>query len=153
MLLWAPWWALHGAPLTELSGDQDFQLFLQRNLEFTRKIRGDVAALQRLVVSPARCRGGMAATARSQIRGPPPCPYQHRRARSQQCPLHCPRLSPGVLGHPPGTCDPPGYTTATPPSPQHRLHSRVPQPRDGMLGVLGVSGSSGILTLSPLSTV
>ncbi|XP_071433660.1 granulocyte colony-stimulating factor [Pithys albifrons albifrons] len=48
-LLWAPWWALHGAPLPELSGDQDFQLFLQRNLEFTRKIRGDVAALQRVV--------------------------------------------------------------------------------------------------------
>ncbi|NWI76706.1 MGF factor, partial [Dryoscopus gambensis] len=49
VLLWAPWWALHGAPLTELSGDQDFQLFLRRNLEFTRKIRGDVAALQRVV--------------------------------------------------------------------------------------------------------
>ncbi|NXS25123.1 MGF factor, partial [Mystacornis crossleyi] len=49
VLLWAPWWALHGAPLTELSGDQDFQLFLQRNLEFTLKIRGDVAALQRVV--------------------------------------------------------------------------------------------------------
>ncbi|NXK87479.1 MGF factor, partial [Formicarius rufipectus] len=45
----APWWALHGAPLPELSGDQDFQLFLQRNLEFTGKIRGDVATLQRLV--------------------------------------------------------------------------------------------------------
>uniref|UniRef100_A0A8D2PNK9 Colony stimulating factor 3 n=1 Tax=Zosterops lateralis melanops TaxID=1220523 RepID=A0A8D2PNK9_ZOSLA len=45
----APWQALHGAPLMELSGDQDFQLFLQRNLEFTRKIRGDVAALQRVV--------------------------------------------------------------------------------------------------------
>ncbi|NXW75014.1 MGF factor, partial [Hirundo rustica] len=49
VLLWAPWRVLHGAPLTELSGDQDFQLFLQRNLEFTRKIRGDVAALQRVV--------------------------------------------------------------------------------------------------------
>ncbi|NXE02469.1 MGF factor, partial [Chaetorhynchus papuensis] len=49
VLLWAPWQALHGALLTELSGDQDFQLFLQRNLEFTRKIRGDVAALQRVV--------------------------------------------------------------------------------------------------------
>ncbi|NWV70896.1 MGF factor, partial [Malurus elegans] len=49
VLLWAPWRALHGAPLTELSGDQDFQLFLQRNLEFTRKILGDVAALQRVV--------------------------------------------------------------------------------------------------------
>ncbi|NXO23855.1 MGF factor, partial [Cisticola juncidis] len=49
LLLWAPWRALHGAPLTELSGDQDFQLFLQRNLEFTRKIRGDVAALQRVL--------------------------------------------------------------------------------------------------------
>ncbi|NWI94363.1 MGF factor, partial [Pitta sordida] len=48
-LLWAPWWALHGAPLPELSGDQDFQLFLQRNLEFTRKILGDVAALQHVV--------------------------------------------------------------------------------------------------------
>lgn len=65
MLLWR---ALHGAPLTELSGDQDFQLFLQRNLEFTRKIRGDVAALQRVVVSPTRCGGGMAAAVRSQIR-------------------------------------------------------------------------------------
>lgn len=51
------WRALHGAPLTELSGDQDFQLFLQRNLEFTRKIRGDVAALQRVVVSPTCCGG------------------------------------------------------------------------------------------------
>lgn len=68
MLLWAPWQALHGAPLTELSGDQDFQLFLQRNLEFTRKIRGDVAELQSLVVSPTHCGRGMAATARSQIR-------------------------------------------------------------------------------------
>uniref|UniRef100_A0A8C5TSI3 MGF factor n=1 Tax=Malurus cyaneus samueli TaxID=2593467 RepID=A0A8C5TSI3_9PASS len=47
VLLWAPWRTLHGAPLAELSGDQDFQLFLQRNLEFTRKILGDVAALQR----------------------------------------------------------------------------------------------------------
>uniref|UniRef100_A0A8C3JJV0 Colony stimulating factor 3 n=1 Tax=Calidris pygmaea TaxID=425635 RepID=A0A8C3JJV0_9CHAR len=46
-LLWAPWWALDGAPLGELSGDQDFQLFLHKNLEFTRKIKGDVAALQR----------------------------------------------------------------------------------------------------------
>ncbi|NWH99066.1 MGF factor, partial [Tichodroma muraria] len=49
VLLWAPWRALHGAPLMELSGDQDFQLFLQRNLEFTLKIRGEVAALQRMV--------------------------------------------------------------------------------------------------------
>ncbi|NWH61253.1 MGF factor, partial [Geococcyx californianus] len=48
-LLWAPWWALDGAPLAELSGDQDFQLFLHKNLEFTRKIKGDVAALQRVV--------------------------------------------------------------------------------------------------------
>ncbi|KAI1230336.1 hypothetical protein IHE44_0010303, partial [Lamprotornis superbus] len=56
------WRVLHGAPLTELSGDQDFQLFLQRNLEFTRKIRGDVAALQRMVVSPTCCGGEMAAT-------------------------------------------------------------------------------------------
>ncbi|KAM6233535.1 granulocyte colony-stimulating factor [Spheniscus humboldti] len=48
-LLWAPWQALHGAPLVELSGDQDFQLFLHKNLEFTRKIKGDVAALQRVV--------------------------------------------------------------------------------------------------------
>lgn len=50
-LLGAPWRALHGAPLAELSGDQDFQLFLHKNLEFTRKIKGDVAALQRVVVS------------------------------------------------------------------------------------------------------
>ncbi|NXX86887.1 MGF factor, partial [Urocolius indicus] len=48
-LLWAPWRVLHGAPLAELSGDQDFQLFLHKNLEFTRKIKGDVAALQRVV--------------------------------------------------------------------------------------------------------
>ncbi|KAF1561798.1 Myelomonocytic growth factor, partial [Eudyptes schlegeli] len=48
-LLWAPWQALHGAPLVELSGDQDFQLFLHKNLEFTRKIKGDVAALQHVV--------------------------------------------------------------------------------------------------------
>ncbi|KFO69401.1 Myelomonocytic growth factor, partial [Cuculus canorus] len=56
-LLWAPWRALDGAPLAELSGDQDFQLFLHKNLEFTRKIKGDVAALQRVVVSPG-CRAG-----------------------------------------------------------------------------------------------
>ncbi|XP_029877835.1 granulocyte colony-stimulating factor [Aquila chrysaetos chrysaetos] len=48
-LLWAPWRALHGAPLAELSGDHGFQVFLQKNLEFTRKIKGDVAALQRVV--------------------------------------------------------------------------------------------------------
>ncbi|NXY82067.1 MGF factor, partial [Alcedo cyanopectus] len=48
-LLWAPWWALQGAPLAELSGEQDFQLFLHKNLEFTRKIKGDVAALQSVV--------------------------------------------------------------------------------------------------------
>ncbi|NXN91704.1 MGF factor, partial [Rhinopomastus cyanomelas] len=48
-LLWAPWRVLQGAPLAELSGDQDFQLFLHKNLEFTRKIRGDVAALQRVL--------------------------------------------------------------------------------------------------------
>jgi len=63
-LLWAPWRALDGAPLAELSGDQDFQLFLQKNLEFTRKIKGDVAALQRAVVSPGcRGRGGRRARA------------------------------------------------------------------------------------------
>ncbi|XP_068775004.1 granulocyte colony-stimulating factor [Struthio camelus] len=45
----ALWRALHGAPLPEFSGDQDFQLFLRKNLEFTRKIKGDVAALQRAV--------------------------------------------------------------------------------------------------------
>ena len=57
-LLWAPWRALHGAPLAELSGDQDFQLFLHKNLEFTRKIKGDVAALQRVVVSAGHRGGG-----------------------------------------------------------------------------------------------
>lgn len=62
MLLWR---VLHGVPVMELSGDQDFQLFLKRNLEFTRKIHGDVAALQRVVVSPTCCGGGMAATVRS----------------------------------------------------------------------------------------
>ncbi|XP_061231313.1 granulocyte colony-stimulating factor isoform X2 [Neopsephotus bourkii] len=46
LLLWAPWPALLGAPLAELSGDQGFLLFLSNNLEFTRKIKGDVAALQ-----------------------------------------------------------------------------------------------------------
>lgn len=51
LVLGASWQALHGAPLAELSGDHDFQLFLHKNLEFTRKIRGDVAALQRAVVS------------------------------------------------------------------------------------------------------
>lgn len=51
LVLGALWQALHGAPLAELSGDHDFQLFLHKNLEFTRKIRGDVAALQRVVVS------------------------------------------------------------------------------------------------------
>ncbi|NWU72337.1 MGF factor, partial [Pterocles burchelli] len=49
VLLWARWRVLDGAPLAELSGDQDFQLFLHKNLEFTRKIRGDVAMLQRAV--------------------------------------------------------------------------------------------------------
>ncbi|NXT30034.1 MGF factor, partial [Syrrhaptes paradoxus] len=49
VLLWARWRVLDGAPLAELSGDQDFQLFLHKNLEFTRKIRGDVAVLQRAV--------------------------------------------------------------------------------------------------------
>lgn len=57
-LLWAPWRALHGAPLAELSGDHGFQIFLQKNLEFTRKIKGDVAALQRVVVSPGHRGGG-----------------------------------------------------------------------------------------------
>uniref|UniRef100_A0A7M4E3K4 Colony stimulating factor 3 n=1 Tax=Crocodylus porosus TaxID=8502 RepID=A0A7M4E3K4_CROPO len=33
---------LHAAPLSEFSGDQGFQLFLQKNLEFTRKIKMDV---------------------------------------------------------------------------------------------------------------
>ncbi|XP_062451329.1 granulocyte colony-stimulating factor [Rhea pennata] len=41
--------ALRGAPLPEFSGDEDFQLFLRKNLEFTRKLKGDVAALQRAV--------------------------------------------------------------------------------------------------------
>ncbi|XP_067167882.1 granulocyte colony-stimulating factor [Apteryx mantelli] len=41
--------ALRGMPLPEFSGDQDFQLFLRKSLEFTRKIKGDVAALQRAV--------------------------------------------------------------------------------------------------------
>uniref|UniRef100_A0A8C9ESE4 Colony stimulating factor 3 n=1 Tax=Pavo cristatus TaxID=9049 RepID=A0A8C9ESE4_PAVCR len=49
LVLGAPWQALHGAPLAELSGDHDFQLFLHKNLEFTRKIRGDVATLQHAV--------------------------------------------------------------------------------------------------------
>ncbi|XP_057272630.1 granulocyte colony-stimulating factor isoform X2 [Pezoporus wallicus] len=49
LLLWAPWPALLGAPLAELSGDQRFLIFLSNNLEFTRKIKGDVAALQHAV--------------------------------------------------------------------------------------------------------
>uniref|UniRef100_A0A8B9FGR2 Colony stimulating factor 3 n=1 Tax=Amazona collaria TaxID=241587 RepID=A0A8B9FGR2_9PSIT len=49
LLLWAPWQALLGAPLAELSGDPRFHIFLSNNLEFTRKIKRDVAALQHLV--------------------------------------------------------------------------------------------------------
>uniref|UniRef100_A0A8D0FKC4 Colony stimulating factor 3 n=1 Tax=Strix occidentalis caurina TaxID=311401 RepID=A0A8D0FKC4_STROC len=36
-------------PVLPLSGDQDFQLFLHKNLEFTGKIRADVATLQGVV--------------------------------------------------------------------------------------------------------
>lgn len=42
---------LHAAPLPEFSGDQDFQQFLQKDLEYIRKIKGDVAQVQELVVS------------------------------------------------------------------------------------------------------
>ncbi|KAM9520908.1 granulocyte colony-stimulating factor isoform 2-T2 [Guaruba guarouba] len=49
LLLWAPWQTLLGAPLAELSGDQRFHIFLSNNLEFTRKIKRDVTALQHLV--------------------------------------------------------------------------------------------------------
>uniref|UniRef100_A0A452H1C5 Uncharacterized protein n=1 Tax=Gopherus agassizii TaxID=38772 RepID=A0A452H1C5_9SAUR len=40
---------LHAAPLPEFSGDQDFQQFLQKDLEYIRKIKGDVAQVQELV--------------------------------------------------------------------------------------------------------
>uniref|UniRef100_A0A8C3FAF4 Colony stimulating factor 3 n=1 Tax=Chrysemys picta bellii TaxID=8478 RepID=A0A8C3FAF4_CHRPI len=40
---------LHAAPLAEFSGDQDFQQFLQKDLEYIRKIKGDVAQVQELV--------------------------------------------------------------------------------------------------------
>lgn len=62
LLLWVPWQALLGAPLAELSGDQRFLIFLSNNLEFTRKIKGDVAALQHVVVSPGH-RAGVAPVA------------------------------------------------------------------------------------------
>nr|XP_006117480.1 granulocyte colony-stimulating factor [Pelodiscus sinensis] len=42
---------LHAAPLPEFSGDQDFQQFLQKDLEYIRKIKGDVARLQELMCS------------------------------------------------------------------------------------------------------
>ncbi|NXL39532.1 MGF factor, partial [Glaucidium brasilianum] len=44
---WAPWRALHGGGVAELSGDQDGGGFLHKNLEFTGGGKGDVAALQR----------------------------------------------------------------------------------------------------------
>ncbi|KAH1174395.1 hypothetical protein KIL84_002539 [Mauremys mutica] len=40
---------LHAAPLPEFSGDQDFQQFLQKDLEYIRKIKGDVTQVQELV--------------------------------------------------------------------------------------------------------
>ncbi|KAM6399453.1 granulocyte colony-stimulating factor [Rhynochetos jubatus] len=46
LLLWVPWRVLDAAPLVELSGDLDFQLFLQKNLEFTRKIQRDLESLK-----------------------------------------------------------------------------------------------------------
>ncbi|NXA40860.1 MGF factor, partial [Eudromia elegans] len=47
LALAAPLWpALRAAPLPDVSGDRDFQLFLRKSLEFSRKIKGDVAALQ-----------------------------------------------------------------------------------------------------------
>ncbi|NWS63853.1 MGF factor, partial [Chunga burmeisteri] len=90
-LLWAPWRALHGAPLAELSGDQDFQLFLHKNLEFTRKIKGDVAALQRVVVSPGHRGGGTVATG----------------AAGRDTGLCIPGLAPAPQA-PPGCCRAPG---------------------------------------------
>uniref|UniRef100_A0A8C8SAH7 Colony stimulating factor 3 n=1 Tax=Pelusios castaneus TaxID=367368 RepID=A0A8C8SAH7_9SAUR len=41
--LWLP------AATLEFSGDQDFQQFLQKDLEYIRKIKGDVAQLQQLM--------------------------------------------------------------------------------------------------------
>uniref|UniRef100_A0A8C6ZL71 Colony stimulating factor 3 n=1 Tax=Nothoprocta perdicaria TaxID=30464 RepID=A0A8C6ZL71_NOTPE len=51
LALAAPLWpALRAAPLPDdVSGDHDFQLFLRKSLEFGRKIKGDVAALQDVV--------------------------------------------------------------------------------------------------------
>ncbi|XP_067397033.1 granulocyte colony-stimulating factor [Emydura macquarii macquarii] len=40
---------LQAAPLPEFSGDQDFQQFLQKDLEYIRKIKGDVTQLQQLM--------------------------------------------------------------------------------------------------------
>ncbi|KAM8795342.1 granulocyte colony-stimulating factor [Eudromia elegans] len=50
LALAAPLWpALRAAPLPDVSGDRNFQLFLRKSLEFSRKIKGDVAALQDVV--------------------------------------------------------------------------------------------------------
>ncbi|NWJ07212.1 MGF factor, partial [Crypturellus undulatus] len=50
LALAAPLWpALRAAPLPGVSGDHDFQLFLRKSLEFSRKIKGDVTALQDVV--------------------------------------------------------------------------------------------------------
>lgn len=108
-LLWAPWQALHGAPLVELSGDQDFQLFLHKNLEFTRKIKGDVAALQRVVVSPGRCGRGDGGHGRcgvaDKVTFPSPAlsaPRGREPAASPAPRYPATLLSPRAPGHPQG---------------------------------------------------
>ncbi|XP_065555292.1 granulocyte colony-stimulating factor isoform X2 [Lathamus discolor] len=129
LLLWAPWQALLGAPLAELSGDQRFLIFLSNNLEFTRKIKGDVAALQHAVVSPGHRAGGAA------VAVSPSHPY---------CP---PLLTQGTrsgCGHARGCCSlgdrPRAQTRGAAPSPPYwvpGLPHRTPQGWE-----LGVTGSS-----------
>lgn len=106
-LLWVPWRVLDGAPLAELSGDQDFQLFLHKNLEFTRKIKGDVAALQSVVVSPGCRSGGDGGRGRcgvaDKVTFPSPALSARRGREAAVFPASQPPavlLSPGVLGHP-----------------------------------------------------
>uniref|UniRef100_A0A8C0GX35 Colony stimulating factor 3 n=1 Tax=Chelonoidis abingdonii TaxID=106734 RepID=A0A8C0GX35_CHEAB len=50
---------LHAAPLPEFSGDQDFQQFLQKDLEYIRKIKGDVAQVQELDACFSQIRDGL----------------------------------------------------------------------------------------------
>ncbi|XP_010021192.1 PREDICTED: myelomonocytic growth factor-like, partial [Nestor notabilis] len=73
LLLWAPWQELLGAPLAELSGDQRFHIFLNNNLEFTRKIKGDVAVLQRVICDTFQLCKEEELPRFPQVGRPPPC--------------------------------------------------------------------------------